>query len=192
MRKNKIEKTQEYFSHTQRVIEGQMNDLRNMHYEYSSLIEKQRKIHHHERQAFLEDSVVLEMINTVNGSALGKCVPEILVKARNIILFQYDKYWSQHIDYVSEVKEGVHLLQYGKLKPLREFQKYTDTNFKEICYRIDFELKEGIEHLLKNGNMNLADMGIKKSSSTWTYFINDNPFRRKFELRFKDSSYLGF
>jgi len=191
-RKNKIEKTQEYLSHTQRVIEGQMNDLRNMHYEYSSLIEKQRKIHHHERQAFLDDSVVLEMMNTVNGRVLGKCVPEMLVKARNIILFQYDKYWSQHIEYISELKEGVHLLQYGKLNPLTEFRKYTDINFSEICYRIDFESKEGIKYLLKNGNMNLADMGIKKPSSTWTYIVNDNPFRSKYEIRLTDSAYLGF
>jgi len=190
--KNNIVKTQEYFSHIQRVIEGQMNDLRNMHYEYSSLIEKQRKIHHHERQTFLDDSAVLEMINTVNDGASINYVPEMIEKARNIILFQYDKHWSQHIDYVSEVKEGIHLLQYGKLNPLREFRKYTDTNFKEICNRIDFDLKEGIEHLLKNGDVNLADMGIKKPSSTWTYIINDNPFSRKFEIRLTNSSYLGF
>lgn len=191
-RKNKIEKTQEYFSHTQRVIEGQMNELSNMHYEYSSLIEKQRKIHHHERHEFLDDSTVLETIKRLNGGAMDKYDSGMLEKARNIILFQYDKYWSQHIDYVSEVKEGIHLLRYGNQNPLREFRKYTDTNFKEISSRIEFELKEGIAYLLKNVNINLADMGIKKPSSTWTYIVNDNPFKRKFELRFTDSSYLGF
>jgi preprotein translocase subunit SecA len=191
-RKNKIEKTQEYFSHTQRVIEGQMNELSTMHYEYSSLIEKQRKIHYDERQAFLDDGAVIDRINSVNGRVIEDCTSEILVKARNIILFQYDKYWSQHIDYISEVKEGIHLLRYAKQNPLREFQKYTDTNFKEIANHIDFELKEGIEFLLKNSNMNLEDMGIKKPSSTWTYIINDNPFENKYEISFTDSSYLGF
>ena len=191
-RKNKPEKTQKYLIHTQRVIEGQMNDLRKMHYEYSSLIEKQRKIIHHERQAFLGDTAVIEKLNSTSGSPLAKYDSQIINKARNIILFQYDKYWSQHIDYVSEVKEGIHLLRYGRLNPLREFQKYTDSNFEEICYRIDSDLQEGIEHLLKNVHINLADMGIRKPSSTWTYIVNDNPFRRKFELRFTDSSYLGF
>jgi preprotein translocase subunit SecA len=191
-RKNKIEKTQKYLDHTQRVIEGQMNDLRKMHYDYTSLIEKQRNIIHNERQAFLDDTIVIEKLNSTSDSALVKFDSQIIKKARNIILFQYDTYWSQHIDYVSEVKEGIHLLRYGRQNPLREFQKYIDSNFEEICYRIDSDLKEGIEHLLKNVDINLSDMGIKKPSSTWSYMVNDNPFKRKFELRFTDSSYLGF
>ena len=160
-------------SHIQRVIEGQMFDIRRFLNNYSSLIEKQRIIIQNEREIALENK------------ELGQNV-------RESILFQYDKFWSLHLDYLSEIKEGIHLLRLGGENPLREFQKKAELAFIEMCDNLDIEIQKIIEYFDQNPNSEISTLGIKKPSSTWTYIINDNPFGNQLGLMLLAGSNIGF
>jgi len=160
-------------THIQRVIEGQMFEIRRFLYNYSSLIEKQRIIIQNEREITLENK------------NLGENVKEA-------ILIQYDKFWSLHLDYLSEIKEGIHLLRLGGENPLREFQKKAELAFIEMCDNLDNEVQKIIEYFDKNPYDEISTLGIKKPSSTWTYIINDNPFGNRLGLMLLDNSNIGF
>ena len=110
-------------SHIQRVIEGQMFDIRRFLHNYSSLVEKQRIITQNEKE------------NTLASEQISENIKEAM-------LIQYDKFWALHLDFLSELKEGIHLLRIGGLNPLREFQKKADDAFIEMCNNIDKETQQ--------------------------------------------------
>lgn len=172
-KKKKKDTTLDEIGYIQRVIEGQMFDIRRFLYNYSSLIEKQRIIIQKEREITLSDLQINE-------------------KVKEAILFQYDKFWALHLDYLSELKEGIHLLRIGGLNPLREFQKKADDAFKEMCDNLDKEIEKIINYLEHNPDSNLSLLGIKKPSSTWTYVINDYPFGNQLGSFLSDNSNIGF
>ncbi|NOY96723.1 MAG: hypothetical protein GXO81_10205 [Chlorobi bacterium] len=170
-----------------------MFDIRKTLYEYSSLIEKQRTILHNERnKVSLNDNVLLEYGTHGYKRNIGYKDVYLCKKLKEVILFQHDKYWSMHLDFLSEIKEGIHLLRIGGQNPLREFQKKADRNFQEICAEMDMGIQHKINCVLKNQDMELANLGIKKPSSTWTYITNDYPFGNKLELMLLDNSNIGF
>jgi preprotein translocase subunit SecA len=148
-----------------------MFDIRRFLNNYSSLIEKQRIIIQNEREIALENKDIGENV-------------------RESILFQYDKFWSLHLDYLSEIKEGIHLLRLGGENPIREFQKKAELAFIEMCDNLDTEVQKLIEYFDQNPYDEISTLGIKKPSSTWTYIINDNPFGNLRGLI--DSSNIGF
>ena len=158
--------------HIQRVIEGQMFDIRRFLYNYSSLIEKQRIIILDERETVLTNQ---EMADNV----------------KDAILLQYDKLWSLHLDYMSQLKEGIHLLRLGGQNPLREFQKKADLAFNEMCDGLDEDVKKILEYFDNNPGDEISFPGMKKPSSTWTYIVNDNPFGNQPGLMLLDSSNIG-
>jgi preprotein translocase subunit SecA len=160
-------------AHIQRVIESQMFDIRRFLNNYSSLIEKQRIIIQNEREITLENK-------------------EIGQNVREAILFQYDKLWSLHLDYLSEIKEGIHLLRLGGENPLREFQKKAELAFIEMCNNLDMEVGKIIDYFEQNPDNEISTLGIKKPSSTWTYIINDNPFGNQLGLMLQGVSGIGF
>ena len=87
-------------AHIQRVIEGQMFDIRKFLNNYSTLVEKQRIIIQDERE----------------NDLLSMQKSERLKEA---ILFQYDKFWAVHLDYLSELKEGIPLLRLSTSRDLK-------------------------------------------------------------------------
>jgi preprotein translocase subunit SecA len=173
--KKKIKKNSliDSMSHIQRVIEGQMYDLRRFLYDYSSLIEKQRIIIQNERERILSDD-------------------KLPINIKVAILFYYDKFWSIHLDYLSELKEGIHFLRVGGLNPLREFQKKADIAFKEMFKNLDREIKFTNKYFRDNPESNPSSLGIKKPSSTWTYVINDYPFGNQLGIMLLNNSNIGF
>ncbi len=183
----------EYINHIQRVIEGQMFDMRRSLYDYSSFIEKQRIILQNERERILEDKDIILKPNIISQKKVIENVDEnLLIILKEIILYQYDKFWSAHLDYLSEIREGIHLLRIGGQNPLREFQKKADGCFKALCSDIDSEIHSKVKYVLENEKINLSDLRIKKPSSTWAYVINDYPFGNQLGLMLADNSNIGF
>jgi preprotein translocase subunit SecA len=139
-------------------------------------MEKQRTIIQNERQNLLLDDTSLsdQLLLTDHDSVLAN--PDLLEKLRESTLFQYDLYWTDHLDYMQQIREGIHLLRLGGQNPLREFQKKANLSFREMCQKIDTGTQETARQILIHPEISLVSLGIKKPSSTWTYMINDNPF----------------
>src|SRR5262249_20935526 len=67
---------------------------------------------------------------------------------------------------------------YGGREPIAEFNRQIIEGFKTMMDRVRVEAVELFERLelTADGRIDLAAAGIGRSSSTWTYLVNDNPF----------------
>lgn len=179
-----------FIDHIQRVIEGQTYDMRRTLVHYAELVEKQRLIIQGERQQILQDETFL--LERVGWQ--GEKWPEIplLEKFRMLALGLYDRHWSDHLDQLQQLKEGIYLVRYGGQKPLREYQRQSDKWFVELCERIDTELPAKARQLIEDPQLDIQSLGLHRPSSTWTYLINDNPFGNQLAIMLLDNSNLGF
>ena len=126
--KNSLEPITEPFitkeiNRAQRIIEGDNFEIRKTLWDYSNITEMQRKIFEKMRTEILKNE-----INSFNISVLepekynmflrnnsrGK-IEEI---ERYIILYYIDQTWSDFLEKIIAVKEGIHLMRYGGISPL--------------------------------------------------------------------------
>ena len=89
-----------------------------------------------------------------------------------------DRGWSDHLALIEDIREGIHLQRYGGREPIAEFNRQIVEGFKTMMDRGRGETVDVFERLevTPDGRIDLAAAGIGRSSSTWTYLVNDNPF----------------
>ena len=166
----------------QRIIEGQNLEIKKTINTYSELNEKQRHIFFERREVAWEKEAIQnyfrshlpEKFNSLKNVLEKDKLNDI---CRYIFIFYTDKFWSQFLAEISDVREGIHLNRIGGKSPFLEFQK--------ICIEIFDNLWQDMEQMIldkfaalkiMNGDIDLEESGIKAPTSTWTYLINDNPF----------------
>ncbi len=157
----------------QRIIEGQMQELRKTLFEYSLIVDQQRAIWQRWRQSFLFDQDELSA--------------DISAQQKDIILNQFDKQWAAFLDHAEELKEGIYLLRLGGENPLRKFNKKMDYRFR---YAYD-EMDRIVQMIVTASDPGEYDLQIEKPSSTWNYVVNDSPFQNQFIINLLASSLLG-
>ncbi|MCP5054287.1 MAG: accessory Sec system translocase SecA2 [bacterium] len=184
----------------QRIIEGQNFEIRKTLRNYSFMIEDQRKILQQRRRDILLDNETLTLLSEHPATSqryrelLPQVGKEVLTQVeKQITLFHMDRNWTQHLDYISHVREGIHLLGFAGKNPSYEFQKMAITAFDEIQPKIE----EGIiasfnsARITKTGIDPEAE-GLKRPSSTWTYMINDVPFENPMHGALVSSNAFAF
>lgn len=180
-----------YLNDVQRVIENRFFEMRQMLYEYASFLEKQRFIFQEERQQLLMDEGFLKAQHSKGFEELFE-TSESIQKVTSVILFVYDSCWAFHLDYMMQVREGIHLQRFGGQNPLRAFRKNADEHFIEIRKNLQKDIAEKLRRLQENPNLTAEDLGIKRPSATWTYIISDNTYGDQLSLMLLDNSNIGF
>jgi preprotein translocase subunit SecA len=105
---------------------------------------------------------------------------------KKFILNQFDLTWAKHLNFASELREGIHLVRLGGENPVRVYQKKTHGHFNQV----EAEMEKSIaEYMSKNPEG--TDLPIKRPSSTWTYMINDNPFGNRLSLTLLNNANIG-
>lgn len=166
----------------QRIIEGQNFEIRKTLWKYSILIERQRKMIQNRRQEILLDGSrwsVLEEKSPERYSKLESLLGKHRIQdiEKQIILFQIDHAWADHLAMIADVREGIHLTSVGGKSPLNEFQKIAHDEFFKLEQKIDDAVVQTFQSLpLSEKEMDLDKEGIRGPSSTWTYLITDNQF----------------
>lgn len=136
----------------QRIIEGQLYEIRLNLHQYAHFTERQRTILFNRRQ-------------------------DIFVSAesptREYKLLQHDLLWSYYMNDIAALREGIHWQRMAGKNPLHEFHKSSDAMFRQLM--TDLEDKLDNAHTL-----DVSELQRKRPSSTWTYLVNDNPFKSPF------------
>ncbi|MEW5902542.1 MAG: accessory Sec system translocase SecA2, partial [Acidobacteriota bacterium] len=168
--------------HAQRVIEGQNFDLRKSLWKFSTLIETQRKIVQQWRE---------ETLDPADGdSSLFLLSPSLVKKGearfgraefghlrKRVTLFHIDRLWADHLAWLADFRESIHLVSLGGREPLNEFQKAVTEAFLSLKKNIEQALATALNDLLRReGPINLEAEGLKGPSSTWTYLVNEEQF----------------
>jgi preprotein translocase subunit SecA len=168
----------------QRIVDGQNLEIRKTLWRYASVIERQRREVMDVRQAILQGAAVADVWQRQPSRwrALVAAVGEDVVRAaeRQAMLFQIDRAWREHLALADDVREGIHLVRLGGQDPLTRFTKEITASFRDIENTIDARLLDALKQVrIRDGQIDLDSLGIKGPSSTWTYLINDDPFRNQ-------------
>jgi len=167
--------------HWQRIIEGQNFDVRRSLYSYSSLVELQRKIVHEERRRILLGGEQAEDwtphwpgLAAPGEAGLGRAGLAHLERA--VRLQALDQGWADHLAWVNDTRETIHLVSLGGLTPDREFQKSATEAFLGMMRNVEESGRAELERLLKTPDPGLELQKIKGPSSTWTYLVKEDQF----------------
>ena len=174
--------------HLQRVIEGQNFDIRRRLAKYSELSELQRRIVQERRDAILGGDARTRASELPD--ALARLDPELYARGldclgaarlaeleRRVSLFHLDRSWAEHLAWLQDTRESIHLVRLGGMAPLDEFRKQATAEFLELERRIEEDTVCEMRTLIEKGDAADADLAhLKGPSATWTYLINDDTF----------------
>jgi preprotein translocase subunit SecA len=164
----------------QRIVEGQNFEIRRTLWQYSALVEDQRRIVYEWRQSLLAGE-------SDPGICAGDCADHhaALVAAagiesvrraeQSIVVRVLDDRWADHLAFIEDVREGIHLQRYGGREPVSEFHRQIVEGFEALMADVRIETAERFKRI-RPGAIDLSEAGLGASSSTWTYLVNDNPF----------------
>ncbi|MGZ0040404.1 preprotein translocase subunit SecA [Paenibacillus ottowii] len=143
-------------AHIQRVIMGQNFDIHQELNRYSDMVEEQRRILYEERLAILKGETPMSP------------------SEQRVRLYYIDKFWADHLAYVSYLREGIHLESLASRNPIDEFHEQIIQAYEQIPAKIN---SESANMLVRLGGSNdptkWEEFGLKSPTSTRTYIIND-------------------
>lgn len=143
-------------AHIQRVIMGQNFDIHQELNRYSDMVEEQRRMLYEERLGILKGETPMSP------------------SEQRVRLYYIDKFWADHLAYVSYIRESIHLTSLTNRNPIDEFHMQIIQAYEQISAKIN---RESTNMLAKLGGSNdpakWEKFGLKNPTSTWTYTIND-------------------
>ena len=99
---------------------------------------------------------------------------------RAVTLFQIDRAWRDHLAFAADLREGIHLVSLGGQDPLTRFTTEIRLAFRGMEDAIDRAVLDALTVVrVSGGRIDLDGLGIRGPSSTWTYLVNDDPFRNQ-------------
>ena len=173
----------------QRIVEGQSFEIRRTLWRYSEQVEEQRKMLHGQRQDVLFDRAPLRRFADAEPERYAESRARVGEQAvrraeRQATLFHIDQRWSEHLGAIADLRGGIHLLRVGGQDPLSAFLHRAVEFFREMQERIDDDVLRTLRTArIIGGGIDLEKEGLRGPSSTWTYLINDDPFRDQLAIQ---------
>ncbi|MBP2703152.1 accessory Sec system translocase SecA2 [Microbispora sp. RL4-1S] len=169
----------ELIAHAQRVAEGVNLEIHRNTWRYTRLIERQRTELLERRDRILRGDAGAEALRAACPerdrelrAAFGD--EKVDRAARQIVLFHIDRCWTEHLGFLADLREGIHLRALGRLNPLDEFNREAVPAYRDMLDEIERRSKESFEKA--DLTRDLDDQGLKRPTATWTYLVQDNPF----------------
>jgi preprotein translocase subunit SecA len=167
--------------HAQRVAEGRMLDVHANTWRYNQLIAQQRAIIVERRNTLLSTATAREELAELAPERYeklsAKLSQEQLEKiCRLIMLYHLDRGWADHLAYLADIRESIHLRALGRQNPLDEFHRMAVDAFASLAAdaieaaQQTFETSPTIED---EPGIDLSKLA--RPTSTWTYMVHDNP-----------------
>ena len=168
----------------QRIIEGQNLEIRRTLARYATVLEDQRVALMERRQAVLDGSEVPDVWQTAPERVrpLVAAAGDAAVRdaERIVTLACIDRVWCDHLALAADLREGVHLVALGGLDPLTRYTTDLNRSFAQIDDTIDAAVLAALDDVrFEGGRIVLSETILKGPSSTWTYLVNDDPFRNQ-------------
>ena len=174
-------KTTSLLDHAQRVAEGRLLDVHANTWRYNQLIAQQRAIIVDRRNTLLRTATAREELAELapdRYEELAEDVPEERLETicRQIMLYHLDRGWADHLAFLADIRESIHLRALGRQNPLDEFHRMAVDAFASLAA----DAIEAAQQTFETANVLESEPGLDLSklarpTSTWTYMVNDNP-----------------
>nr|CRL72836.1 preprotein translocase subunit SecA [Mycolicibacterium malmesburyense] len=167
--------------HAQRIAEGRMLDIHANNWRYNQLIAQQRAIIVERRNTLLRTPTAREELAELSPKRYEEVVEPLgedkLEKiCRLIMLYHLDRGWADHLAYLADIRESIHLRALGNQTPIDEFHRMAVDAFASLAAdaieaaQQTFETAPSIED---EPGVDLSKLA--RPTSTWTYMVHDNP-----------------
>ncbi|MDA3640147.1 accessory Sec system translocase SecA2 [Mycobacterium xenopi] len=167
--------------HAQRVAEGKLLDIHANTWRYNQLIAQQRAIIVERRNTLLATDTARKELADLAPKRYAELAEELsedrLEKiCRLIMLYHLDRGWADHLAYLADIRESIHLRALGRQNPLDEFHRMAVDAFASLAAdaieaaQQTFETSPAIED---EPGVDLSKLA--RPTSTWTYMVRDNP-----------------
>jgi preprotein translocase subunit SecA len=167
----------------QRIVEGQNREMRRTLACYARVLEDQHLLLNERRRAVLTgDSPpdVWERAPARAALVAGAGERAVVEAERAVTLACIDRAWRDHLAFCADLREGVHLVRLGGQDPLTHFTGEAIRAFARIDEAIDEAVQAALDGVrVVGGALDLTSTGLKAPTSTWTYLVNDDPFRHR-------------
>jgi preprotein translocase subunit SecA len=168
----------------QRIVDQQNFEIRRTLARYSQILEEQRVALMERRSAILEGRDEPD-VWTATPERVGRLVAQAGAAAvrdaeRLVTLWCIDRAWCEHLAIAGDLREGIHLVALGGHDPLTRFTTELTNRFQRIDEQIDAAVLAALDTVtFRDGRLVLPDDVLKGPASTWTYLVNDDPFRNQ-------------
>ncbi|MFV9636877.1 accessory Sec system translocase SecA2 [Mycobacterium neumannii] len=167
--------------HAQRVAEGRMLDVHATNWRYNQLIAQQRAIIVERRNTLLRTPTAREELAELSPKRYEEVVERLGEEkletiCRLIMLYHLDRGWADHLAYLADIRESIHLRALGNQTPIDEFHRMAVDAFASLAAdaieaaQQTFETAPSIED---EPGVDLSKLA--RPTSTWTYMVHDNP-----------------
>ncbi|WP_091675478.1 accessory Sec system translocase SecA2 [Amycolatopsis marina] len=169
-------------NHAQRVAEGVDLEIHRNTWRYTRLIEHQRKEVLAYRDDVLRTGLAAEVLEETEPERFAELTETLGADrmervSREILLYHLDQLWADHLAFLTEVRESIHLRALARETPLDEFHRAAIPEFRKIAAKArERAAKTLIEAEVSEAGIDLAASGVRRPTSTWTYLVHDNPF----------------
>jgi preprotein translocase subunit SecA len=174
-------KTSGLLDHAQRVAEGRLLDVHANTWRYNQLIAQQRAIIVDRRNTLLRTATAREELAELAPERYEDLAEELSEErlekiCRQIMLYHLDRGWADHLAYLADIRESIHLRALGRQNPLDEFHRLAVDAFASLAA----DAIEAAQQTFETANVLEEEQGLDLSklarpTSTWTYMVNDNP-----------------
>jgi preprotein translocase subunit SecA len=174
-------KTSGLLDHAQRVAEGRLLDVHANTWRYNQLIAQQRAIIVDRRNTLLRTATAREELAELAPERYEELSEDLSEKrlekiCRLIMLYHLDRGWADHLAYLADIRESIHLRALGRQNPLDEFHRLAVDAFASLAA----DAIEAAQQTFETANVVEDEQGLDLSklarpTSTWTYMVNDNP-----------------
>jgi preprotein translocase subunit SecA len=169
--------------HAQRVAEGRMLDVHANTWRYNQLTAQQRAIIVDRRNTLLRTATARDELSELApkryqelAETEGISEERLETICRQIMLYHLDRGWADHLAYLADIRESIHLRALGRQNPLDEFHRLAVDAFASLAA----DAIEAAQQTFETANVLEEEPGLDLSklarpTSTWTYMVNDNP-----------------
>jgi len=173
--------------HAQRVAEAvQLESHRNT-WRYNQLVEQQRTILLRHRDKLLDTDLAATDLKARCAARYEELADrvgtEVLDKAARLIALSHlDRCWVEHLAYLAEIRETIHLHTLARADPLTEFHRIAIPAFEGMLADAADKAEETFRTApITAEGVDLAEIGLNRPTTTWTYLVQDNPFKTEIE-----------
>ncbi|MGW0805772.1 accessory Sec system translocase SecA2 [Nonomuraea sp. NPDC002799] len=154
--------------HAQRVAEGVNLEIHRNTWRYTRLLEHQRELILEWRDKVLHGDAAAKALSSADAERWAELPEDTRDEtARQIVLHAIDRCWTEHLAFLTDLREGIHLRALGRMSPIDEFHREAVAEYKSLLAEVERRSLESFE---------APEPDLKRPTATWTYLVQDNPF----------------
>ncbi|GAB3498599.1 protein translocase subunit secA [Amycolatopsis cihanbeyliensis] len=171
-----------HIQHAQRVAEGVDLEIHRNTWRYTRLIERQRGELLAHRDKLLRTPLAAETLEKAAPERYAELAERLEADAlgqacREIMLYHLDQLWADHLAFLTDVRESIHLRALARETPIDEFHRAAVPQFRKVLPEAEERSAQTLtEAEITEDGVDLAASGVRRPTSTWTYLVHDNPF----------------